>query len=93
MIISQMVKSRNIFNLRNDETMLQLVEKMIKKTKADCADALRLYVMFVNGAASVNLSNGQYADAVLLYRSVLAKMKFYHDIAHDNFQVCEPSKR
>ncbi len=76
-----------MFNLRDKETMPQLLRRMIQKTKIDCEDILRLYVMYVNGAAAVHLAEHNYGDAIILYRSIMAKIKIYDTLTPDNFQV------
>lgn len=75
------------FNLNKKSTMRELLPKMTQKTKSDCEDALRLYVMFVNGAAAIHMSSGNYGEAVMLYRNVLNKMKAFEILTPDSFQV------
>lgn len=77
----------NLFNLRKNETMPTLLDKMIKKTKVDCEDILRLYIMLVNGSARLHIFADKMTDAVTLYRSVLTKLKMYVDLKVDDFQV------
>lgn len=67
--------------------MRELLPKMAKKTKSDCEDALRLYVMFVNGAAAIYMSTRSFGEAVVLYRNVLNKMKGFETLTPDSFQV------
>ena len=77
----------NVFNLRKKETFQNLLEKMIKKTKVDCDDILRLYIMLVNGAARLHFLADKLPVAVTLYRSVLVKLPIYVDLKVDDFQV------
>lgn len=67
--------------------MRELLPKMTKKTKNDCEDALRLYVMFVNGAAAIHMGTRNFGEAVTLYRNVLNKMKGFESLSPDSFQV------
>lgn len=67
--------------------MEELLEQMIKKTKTECEDILRLYIMNVNGAAGVKIYMSQFAEAVSMYRLVLSKMTEFEHLTIDNFQV------
>lgn len=60
---------------------------MIKKTKVECEDALRLYIMNINGIANLQNIAENYVDAVSWYRKVLSKIKTYVDLKPDDFQV------
>ena len=60
---------------------------MIKKTKVECDDILRLHIMFVNGSARLQILADKMTDAVDLYRSVLEKLKMFVDLKADDFQV------
>lgn len=74
-------------NLSKTVRMDELLEQMIKKTKTECEDILRLYIMNMHGAAAVQISMFQYAQAVSLYRMVLSKIKEFELLTVDDFQV------
>nr|CAD7423151.1 unnamed protein product [Timema monikensis] len=73
------IKGNTISLNRGSISMEELLESMIKKTKTDCEEALRVNISAINGIAGIHVIREEWAGAAELYRDVLRVSESYKE--------------
>ncbi|CAG2058928.1 unnamed protein product, partial [Timema podura] len=74
------IKGNTISLNRGAISMEELLESMIKKTKTDCEEALRVNISAINGIAGIHVIREEWAGAAELYRDVLRLIHALHNL-------------